>query len=144
MPFLVLGPIAQAKMRLAHHRDLTHYLLLLSSEDGYLAETVTEPSPFDEANANHHPTQMENRILDFCLSELERTKQRWEEMTLTNIQGITSDMMRIITNLCIVTSAVATLGDPDDRRVWLTVVFHLPDRVICHHLDQGTNGTVQG
>ncbi len=60
---------------------------------------------------------METRILDFCLSELDRAKQRWKDLSSTNLQGITSDMMRIITNLCIIAPAVATLGGPDDRRV---------------------------
>ena len=38
-------------------------------------------------------------------------------MTAANIQIVNSDMMRIITNLCIIAPAVASLADPEDRRV---------------------------
>jgi ataxia telangiectasia mutated family protein len=83
----------------------------------FAAKTNSSHSFLEEATSDHHPTQMEHRILDFCLSELDRARQRWTDMTTTNIQGITSDMMRIVTNLCIVVPAIAALSDPDDRRV---------------------------
>lgn len=116
-PFLVLGPISQTRAQTVLYKDLAQYLLLLDSKEEYLAKTSGSREPFNESTSDHHPTQMENRILDFCLSELDRAKHRWKDMASTNIQGITSDMMRIVTNLCIVAPAVASLGHPDDRRV---------------------------
>ena len=116
-PFLILGPIAQARTRAVRYKDLAQYLLLLDTEEEYLVPAKTsQPSP-TEVTSEHHPTQMENRVLDFCLSELDKARHRWKDMSSTNSQGITSDMMRIVTNLCIVAPAVATLGNPDDRRV---------------------------
>ncbi|KAH7370991.1 hypothetical protein BKA66DRAFT_573171 [Pyrenochaeta sp. MPI-SDFR-AT-0127] len=116
-PFLVLGPISQARARTVLYKDLAQYLLLLDSKQEYLAERNAAQASSDVTTSDHHPTQMENRILDFCLSEVDRAGHHWKEMASTNGQGITSDMMRIVTNLCVVASAVATLGHPDDRRV---------------------------
>ncbi|KAF1947572.1 hypothetical protein EJ02DRAFT_429982 [Clathrospora elynae] len=116
-PFLVLGPIAQARTRVVRYKDLAQYLLLLPSPEDHLAKTRESQQSTGEATGDHHPTQMETRILDFIISELDRARQHWKDMTSTNILGITSDMLRIITNLCIVAPAVAALGDFDDRRV---------------------------
>jgi serine-protein kinase ATM len=60
---------------------------------------------------------MEIRVLEYCLSEVERTTERWKEASQSNIQSITSDMMRIVANLCIVAPAIASLSDTQDRRV---------------------------
>lgn len=60
---------------------------------------------------------MEIRVLEYCLSEVDRTTERWKDISQSNIQSITSDMMRIVANLCIVAPAIASLSDPQDRRV---------------------------
>lgn len=73
--------------------------------------------------SEHHPAQIESRILDFCLSELEKASQRWKEITATSVASITADMMRIITNLCIVAPAVACLCDAKDRRLSVVESF---------------------
>ena len=102
---------------MVRYTDLAHYLLLLDSREEHLGNANTPQTTSIESTSDHHPTQMENRILDFCSAELDRTYQRWKELTLANLQGITADMMRIVTNLCIIAPAVATFGDSDDRRV---------------------------
>jgi ataxia telangiectasia mutated family protein len=104
-------------MRTTRCKDLAQYLLLLPCTDEFLRTPDISDSPSEETTSDYHPTQMENKIFDFLLSEVDRASQRWIDMTSTNIQGITSDMMRIVTNLCIVAPAVTTLGDPEDRRI---------------------------
>ncbi|KAI4954006.1 hypothetical protein J4E91_001715 [Alternaria rosae] len=116
--YLVLGPIGQARTQMARHKDLAHYLLLLRPMEDFVAKIEEGPRlSSDEPTGELSSTQLRNRILDFCVSELERAQHRWKDMAASNIQGITSDMMRIVTNLCIIAPAVATLSDPDDRRV---------------------------
>jgi ataxia telangiectasia mutated family protein len=116
-PFLVLGPIAQARIQNNRYKDLAQYLLLLDGKDEYLAQANVPMETLDEMASERQPSQLETRILEFCQTEIEKTKTGWEEITETNPQGITSDMMRIITNLCITAAAVTTFGDAHDRRV---------------------------
>jgi ataxia telangiectasia mutated family protein len=115
--FAVLGPIAQAMYRTSQHKDLGEYLLLLHQENGQLKTVITANASGKEPSSEHHPAPLESKILDFCLSELEKANQRWKEFTAAGVASLTSDMMRIITNLCIIAPAVACLGDPEDRRV---------------------------
>lgn len=115
--FLVLGPVAQAKTHTARYKDLAHYLLLLPPIKDSATKTAYEHAASEEPTSDYYPTQTGNKILDFCLSEVDKAKQRWKDMIATNTAGITSDMMRIVTNLCIVAPAVAALVNPDDRRV---------------------------
>jgi ataxia telangiectasia mutated family protein len=115
--FVVLGPIAQARTHTARYKDLAHYLLLLPPTEDFTMKTAYECTSPEEPSSDYHPTPMGNRILDFCLSEVDKAKQRWEDTIATNSAGITSDMMRIVTNLCIVAPAIAAIGDSDDRRV---------------------------
>jgi ataxia telangiectasia mutated family protein len=114
--FQVLGPIAQARTLMIRYKDLAQYLLLLPSTSDFVTRRSTPRATLEETTNDRPSTQMENKILDFCLSELDRARQRWTDMISTNIQGITSDMLRIVTNLCIVAPAVANLSDPNDRR----------------------------
>jgi ataxia telangiectasia mutated family protein len=116
-PFFILGPIAQARSQTSQYKDLAHYLLLLGEESDYLTSTIAARSNYSDATIEHHSSPMESRVLDFCLSEVDKSRHRWKEMVAANAQGITSDMMRIVTTLCIVAPAMASLGDPDDRRV---------------------------
>ncbi|KAH7384291.1 hypothetical protein DE146DRAFT_222027 [Phaeosphaeria sp. MPI-PUGE-AT-0046c] len=116
-PFLVLGPISQAKLRMSRYQELSQYLLLQDEKtDHLMAINVPEHLSTDNA-AEYHPAPLEGRVLDFCLSEVEKAGQQWQEMVLANVTNITSDMMRIVTSLCIVASAVAYIGDSEDRRV---------------------------
>lgn len=92
-------------------------MLLLPDRKGFqLSPDSTSLSP-DSTASEHHPTHLEIKMLDFCTSELEKTRQRWKEWSQQNAPGITSDMMRIIANFCIVCSALGSLGDSDDRRI---------------------------
>jgi ataxia telangiectasia mutated family protein len=115
--FLVLGPIAQARYRTSQHKDLAAYLLLLNQDNSQLNPINVAKSSSIEPSSDHHPAPLENRVLDFCLSELEKASHQWKELTAAGVASITSDMMRVITNLCIIAPAVAWLGDPEDRRV---------------------------
>jgi ataxia telangiectasia mutated family protein len=115
--FSVLGPVAQARYRTIQHKDLGGYLLLLPQESDQSNTVTTAKISTVEASSEHHPAPLESKILDFCLSELERACQGWKEFTAGGVASITSDMMRVITNLCIIAPAVASLGDPEDRRV---------------------------
>ncbi|CAN9289399.1 unnamed protein product [Alternaria alternata] len=115
--YLVLGPIAQARTQMGRYKELAHYLLLLRPTKHFVAKVDGPRNSAEEPTSDYSSSPLGNRILDFCISELDRAKHQWNDMTATNTQGITSDMMRIITNLCIVAPAVTTLSDPDDRRV---------------------------
>lgn len=104
-------------MQMGRYRDLAHYLLLLRPTRDFTAKLEGPSISSEEPMSDYYSIQLGNRILDYCISELDRARHHWKDMTATNIQGITSDMMRVITNLCIVAPAVATLSDPDERRV---------------------------
>jgi ataxia telangiectasia mutated family protein len=114
--FQILGPIAQARNRTLQYKDLGQYLLLLREDNTQFPSVPESIQMTSDAPSEHHPTPLESRILDFCLSELEKASQTWKEMTAANVASVTSDMMRIVTNLCIVAPAVVFLGDPEDRR----------------------------
>jgi ataxia telangiectasia mutated family protein len=116
-PFFVLGPFSQAKIQTSQYKDLERYLLLMPDQVDLQLSPKTDPSPSNSATTERLPTQLEIKLLDFCLSELERTRQRWKEWTQKAPQNITSDMLRIITNFCIVASALGGLNDADHRRV---------------------------
>jgi ataxia telangiectasia mutated family protein len=129
--FFVLGPIAQARSRSSQYRCLGQYLLLLDEEANQPTTLKPVKKATNDTPTEHHSTPLESRILDFCLSEVERANQRWTEMTTASVASITSDMMRIITNLCIVAPAVAHLGDPEDRR---TSTIELSAASLCKSL----------
>ncbi|KAF1922871.1 uncharacterized protein M421DRAFT_426490 [Didymella exigua CBS 183.55] len=114
---LVLGPISQACSWKARYHTLTNYLLLLEDGLPFLTQMPAEPPVSHFSITEHQPTNMEIKILEYCLSEVDRTTERWQEATQSNVQSITSDMMRIVTNLCIVAPAIASLSDLQDRRV---------------------------
>lgn len=113
----MLGPISQAKQRTAQYKQLSQYLLLLDEKTSHLAAVNAPKHLSTDSATEYHPAPLEGRILDFCLSEVEKAAQQWQEMIVANTANITSDMMRIVTSLCIVASAVAYLGNPEDRRV---------------------------
>lgn len=114
--FQILGPIAQARLRVDNFADLSTYLLLLESRENFIREL--EPvSGVVDSTPSSYAIQLESRIVDFCISELERTKLRWKDMSQHNPQGITSNMWRVITNFCIVTAALGALLQRNDRPV---------------------------
>ncbi|XPS92677.1 Non-specific serine/threonine protein kinase [Ascochyta lentis] len=116
LPLLVLGSISQARLWNARYRTLAQYLLLLDDDERYLARMPSRSKPFHEVAVERQPTNMEIRVLDFCLSEVDRARERWADVAQSNAQNITSGMMRIVTNLCIVAPAVASLVNPQERR----------------------------
>lgn len=127
-PFLVFGPIARAKSWKARYHTLANYLLLIEDEVSYLSQ-VSALSPVPLASiAEHQPTNMEIRVLEHCQSEVDRTTERWQEASQSNTQSITSDMMRIVTDLCIVAPAIASLSNPQDRRA--TALESATDRLV--------------
>ncbi|KAF2703524.1 hypothetical protein K504DRAFT_418601 [Pleomassaria siparia CBS 279.74] len=115
--FMVTGPIAQARTHTYLNRELTHYLLLIDNRGDFQIQLDATSHPSDTATAEHQSTQLENSVLDFCLIELEKTKQRWKEWTQHNPTGITPDMIRIVTNLCIIAPALTSLTSSHNRRV---------------------------
>jgi ataxia telangiectasia mutated family protein len=114
---LVLGPIAQTKVQTCLYRDLGHYLLLLPDEKTFRLTPDLNLKSTDSTTIKHHPTQLEAKILEFCVSELEKTRQRLKEWTQQNLNGITTDMVRIVANFCVVLSAVGENSENDPRLV---------------------------
>jgi ataxia telangiectasia mutated family protein len=107
--------MAQARIRTTAYRDLSHYLLLLDDS----GEFTLQPAPvINSTNVSpaNRATQLENKMLYFCLSELEKTNQRWNEWSHQNPHNITPDMLRVITNLCVVTSALSSLVGKENPR----------------------------
>ncbi|KAF2204143.1 hypothetical protein GQ43DRAFT_201223 [Delitschia confertaspora ATCC 74209] len=104
--FVVLGPVAQACRHISNYKDLLYYLLLLDDRKDFRIEP-TEVLTLDSTASGHRPGSLEGKILDFCFSETEKIKQRWKEWSRENDHAITSDMMRVITNFCIVVSAIS-------------------------------------
>lgn len=115
-PFLVLGPISQTKSQTLLHKDLANYLLLLPDERDFRIPD-TNPDTSYSATTERLPTQLEARIFDFCVSELDKATQSWRDWTQENPQGITADMLRVVTNFCVVASALASLGDIRQSRI---------------------------
>jgi ataxia telangiectasia mutated family protein len=114
--FQILGPIAQARLRTGAFTGLSTYLLLLEPQEKFTRDL----EPVSEAvssTTSSHAIQLEGRIVDFCVNELERTKLRWKDMSQQNPQGITSNMWRVITSFCIVTAALSALLKRNDRPV---------------------------
>ncbi|KAL1605036.1 Serine/threonine-protein kinase tel1 [Paraconiothyrium brasiliense] len=114
--FQMLGPIAQARRRTKNFADLSAYLLLLAPQEDFLRD-LQDVSDVVDSTPSSHAVQLESRLVDFCVAELERTKSRWKAMSQQNPQGITSNMWRVITNFCIVTGALSALLERNDRPV---------------------------
>jgi ataxia telangiectasia mutated family protein len=114
--FQILGPIAQARLQTAAFAGLSTYLLLLEPQEKFIRdlELVSEAV---SSTPSSHAIQLEGRIVEFCVNELERTKLTWKDMSQQNPQGITSNMWRVITNFCIVTAALSALLKRTDRPV---------------------------
>lgn len=116
-PFLVLGPISQARSWKTRYYTLGQYLLLLEEDDDFRIQEPRRLCTPNILHVEHHVTSMEARVLEYCIMEVNKTRDRWSEACELSIQNITSGMMRIVTDLCIVASALAGLSDPRDRRV---------------------------
>lgn len=114
--FQALGSIAHARSRTAGLANLSSYLFLLEPRDDF---RTVPTATLDTINStpSSHAVQLESRISDFCVSELERTKSRWKEMAQKSPQGITSNMWRVVTNFCIVVTALSALSESNGRPV---------------------------
>ncbi|CAI6341211.1 unnamed protein product [Periconia digitata] len=115
-PYKVMGPIAQARLQTNAFHELSRYILLLDDTEGFTLE-LSQTSSSSNTSPSGHVLQLEDRILDFCLSELDKTKQRWTQRSEHSLQNITSDMLQIIVNLCIVSSAVGSVVKRQDPRI---------------------------
>ncbi|KAJ4338616.1 Serine/threonine-protein kinase tel1 [Ascochyta clinopodiicola] len=109
--------VSQSRLWNARYRTLAQYLLLLTDDDQYLAQMPVRFVSSQEAVIERQPTNADIRVLDFCQSEVDRATERWKDVAQSNAQNITSGMMRIVTNLCIVAPAIASLSSPRERRV---------------------------
>lgn len=107
-PSRALGPIAQARLRTETFSDLSAYLLLLEPQEEFRDCPVASLESVNSTPSSH-AIQLENRTVEFCIPQLERTNLRWKDMSQHNPQGITSNMWRAITNFCIVTTAFSAL-----------------------------------
>lgn len=103
-------------MRTASRRELSQYLLLLRDVDDFCLQTTPVLSSTASAPSSH-AIQLEGRILEYALSELEKTKQRWKEWSKQSPQNITPDMLRIITNFSIAAAALGSMFEESDHRV---------------------------
>ena len=115
-PFVVLGSIAQAQVQSSQRECITNYLLLRQAQKDFRLVPPSDADSTATSPTEHYPTQLESKLLDFCLAELEKTKQRWKEWAQHNPHGITSDMLRIIVNFIIVACTLRRLEGVDERR----------------------------
>ena len=104
-------------MQSNRYKDLAQYLLLLDDKDEYIVQTTAPKNFSNETISEHQPTQMERSIIDFCQNEVERTTASWRTIADLRPEGITADMMRIVTNLCIVAAALTTFGNTHYHQV---------------------------
>ena len=114
--FQTLGPIAQVCRQTEQSNDLSSYLLLLDPRECFMRKPVVL-SDTNNPTPSRHAVQLEDRTVDFCLNELERTKSRWKDMSQQNPSGINSKMWRVMSNFCIVTAALSALFERSGRPV---------------------------
>lgn len=117
MTMFVLGPLAQARATVSDFGDLAHYLLLLENDKEFLRDTHDPHSATVRPISEGHLTPMEARVVEFCRSEVEKSRVHLEDLKVANVQGITIDMLRTATDLCIIARAITSLADPDDHRI---------------------------
>lgn len=115
--FVVLGPLSRVQRWKTRYRSLAKYLLLLDQDEDPLTRAPARSSLPHVSNAEHQATNTEVRVLEYCISEVERTRERWQEASVESVQAITAAMIRIVTNLCITASAIVALSNARDRRV---------------------------
>ncbi|ORY15344.1 hypothetical protein BCR34DRAFT_559064 [Clohesyomyces aquaticus] len=116
-PFMVMSPLAQTRTQILRHTHLTQYLLLLENQDRFQVTLDRNTVSAESTASGNHPTQLQGKLIDFCLVELEKARQRWKEWIRENPQGITPDMMRIVADFSIVVAAIATLCEYGDSRI---------------------------
>lgn len=101
IPFSYLGPLALATLRAKQCPQLLDYLLLTPPEKDFLvAPRVVVGSTSVAQQSQSTPT--DNLILSFCTSEMESASKQFKELARERAQGLSSDMIRIVTILCVV------------------------------------------
>ena len=115
---MVLGSVAQACLHTRYYQEISQYLLLSDDAVQFQAEPEGEyiATDSDSSRTGRRSISSEAKVIDFCISELEKTRQRWKEWTMEYPQNITLDMVRIVTNSCIISSALASIGDVTNSR----------------------------
>jgi ataxia telangiectasia mutated family protein len=103
-------------MRTATYKDLSQYLLLLDDGEDSRLHVSKFPDIASSAPSNH-ANQLESRVLEYCILELDKTTQHWKEMSHQTPQSITPDMLRIVTNFCVAAAAIATMTAGNNQRV---------------------------
>ncbi|KAF2744994.1 hypothetical protein M011DRAFT_470010 [Sporormia fimetaria CBS 119925] len=116
-PRFNLGSIALARIQSSQHQDLETYLLLLPDKADFLAISRGNSSLTASSASAHPSTHLEIRLTEFCITELEKSRQRWDEWSKKDRQGITPDMLRLITESCIVSAAISELSNVEHRHV---------------------------
>lgn len=106
--FQTLGPIAQVCLQMETYSEFSNYLFLLKPHEDFMRVAAMSVDTVNSAPSNH-AMQLESRVAEFCVAELERTTVRWKEISQQNSHGITSNVWRLVTNLCIVTTAVGAI-----------------------------------
>jgi serine-protein kinase ATM len=114
--FIVLGSVAQAREHTSQYRDLINYLLLLETPNPFKIEP-DDAALISESPSGERPAQLEANILDFFIAETDKIRQRWKEWSREKERGITTDMMRILTNFIFVASAIASTAHSSTTRL---------------------------
>lgn len=115
-PFQILGPIAQVRRKLKPYEELSDYILLLERRQPFMA-TISPSVDSVNSAPSSRAAVLEDRIIDFCISGLEKTKSRLKDTSQNTVQAITSGMWRHLTNFCIVTEALSASCQPSHRRI---------------------------
>jgi ataxia telangiectasia mutated family protein len=116
--FAVLRSLGVAWLHAQSCRKLSDYLLLSPEhlpfqsglEGNFFSSEVNTPQP------TSHVFALESRVFEFFISELEKTRLKWKEMTAESPQTITRDMLRIVANLGFSASALCYAGSPSQMR----------------------------
>ncbi len=106
---VVLGPLAQTTLLLGKTQDLMGYLLLADVTDDMSSANAYQSQSSVSAGVSpvgHGHSTMENLLLDFCIAEVNKAGQRLNDWVSQRPQQVSTEMIRILTTLCLVASTV--------------------------------------
>ena len=107
LPFTTLGPLGQTYLKYQSLRPMIEYLLLigpsgkptLSERDADIA-SATGKRQSQSRRLGKHSMAIESMLFNFFHSELQKAGSAWKECATVRPQSINSNVMRLLTSLC--------------------------------------------
>ncbi|KAF2835398.1 hypothetical protein M501DRAFT_1060914 [Patellaria atrata CBS 101060] len=109
------GPLGQAWQDVSNKHQVVEYLVLLEKSDSFIDHigTITHDSAL---NSEGPRNSCENLVLEFLLTEIDKTNSKWIDWMAEKAQNVSSDMLKVVLTLCIVGAAIGKIAHDNPSR----------------------------